>query len=342
MLRVLIDTCVWLDLAKDHRQQPVIGALEELVGTGEVALLVPQVVIDEFTRNKDRVIAETQKSLSSHFRIVCDAVEQFAGEDRTQTLQALREVDHKIATSGDAVSEAVERIDALLRSVQPIRTTSAIKARVADRAIARLAPYHRSKNSIGDAILVETYAKIVKSENDSGVHYAFVTHNIRDFSSDKGDQRLPHPDLTALFNGSSSVYCTSMRDLLHGLNPELLSDQEEEHNLTWEPRRFAEIMEAEDRLGQQIWYDRHSMRVNMIAEGKIKVLPEQEYSRSPYRHDEILDTIWTGALKAAEEVEREIGNDNLGPWSDFEWGMLNGKLSALRWMLGCEWDMLDT
>ena len=30
------------------------------------------------------------------------------------------------------------------------------------------------------------------------------------------------------------------------------------------------------------------------------------------------------------------------PQTDFEWGMVNGKLSAIRWMLGDEWDMLDT
>jgi len=31
-----------------------------------------------------------------------------------------------------------------------------------------------------------------------------------------------------------------------------------------------------------------------------------------------------------------------GPYSDFDWGMVNGKLSTLRWVLGSEWDFLDT
>jgi hypothetical protein len=48
------------------------------------------------------------------------------------------------------------------------------------------------------------------------------------------------------------------------------------------------------------------------------------------------------ARTAAKRVESKYGKKNLGPYSDFDWGMINGKLSALRWVLGDDWDMLDT
>ena len=46
-------------------------------------------------------------------------------------------------------------------------------------------------------------------------------------------------------------------------------------------------------------------------------------------------------LAAAKKTEEELDQSQLGPW-DVEWGMINGKLSALRWVLGDDWDMLDT
>ena len=49
-----------------------------------------------------------------------------------------------------------------------------------------------------------------------------------------------------------------------------------------------------------------------------------------------------GALSSTQKMIDKYGEENLGPYSDFEWGISNGKFSALRWVLGFDWDMLDT
>ena len=93
-----------------------------------------------------------------------------------------------------------------------------------------------------------------------------------------------------------------------------------------EPRSIEEIVEASEEFLDKIWFDRHLTLKYRIETGKETVDPE----------------IWKGALQSAQRVIEQYGEDNLGPYSEFEWGMLNGKLSALRWVLGDEWDMLDT
>ncbi|MUZ65419.1 PIN domain-containing protein [Agrobacterium vitis] len=343
MLHLLIDTCIWLDLSKDYRSQPLISALKDLIAAGEVELIIPQIVVDEFLRNKSRVIAETQRSLQSHFRLVREAVNQFgADEIKAPTLQGLNEVDHKIATGSDSVLSVVDAIEKLLLAQTPIPTTDAVKGRVTERALANLAPYHRAKNSVGDAILVEIYADIVARSDIKDARFAFVTHNIKDFSEPNGDRRLPHPDLAPLFAPPKSTYWVSLLDTLKDIDPDLLADHDAEFNYSPQFRRLSEILEAEHLLFRQVWYNRHWNLRSEIEDGKHHVVPESEYSRSPYRQDETLDTVWAGALVAAKRTEDEIGIENLGPWDDFEWGMINGKLSALRWVTGDEWDMLDT
>ena len=75
----------------------------------------------------------------------------------------------------------------------------------------------------------------------------------------------------------------------------------------------------------------------MVLNGDIRIVPD---GAREYGNDVIHETIWKNAQKAAQRIVDKY--DDTGPWDDFEWGMLNGKLSALRWVLGDEWDMLDT
>ena len=91
-------------------------------------------------------------------------------------------------------------------------------------------------------------------------------------------------------------------------------------------RSMEEVADVAEEFVEKIWFDRHLSLRYRIEQGIETVAPQ----------------IWAGALKSAERVIHKYGEENLGPYSDFEWGMLNGKLSALRWVLGEEWDMLDT
>ncbi len=85
-------------------------------------------------------------------------------------------------------------------------------------------------------------------------------------------------------------------------------------------RDEAEIRAVEDELSDRVWHERHLV---LMAE-------------RPKRTD------MEAAERAAEAIRRELTEGKLGPYTDFESGELNGKLSALRWVLGAEWDSLDT
>ena len=64
--KLLVDTSVWLDLVKDYRLSAVLTAIEDLIAAGTIELIMPQIVLDEFARNRDRVVEQSRRSFSSH------------------------------------------------------------------------------------------------------------------------------------------------------------------------------------------------------------------------------------------------------------------------------------
>ena len=78
-------------------------------------------------------------------------------------------------------------------------------------------------------------------------------------------------------------------------------------------RALAEIQQAEQEIFDKRWYQRH------LSLGQPKV-----------------------GRKPAKRIEKKYGKKNLGPYDDFEWGVLAGRHYALRWVLGYEWEFGDT
>ena len=320
MFSILIDTCVWLDLAKDHQRQPIVTALEELIRQNQLELIVPRIVVDEFQRNKARIIEESGRSLSGTLKRVKEAVEKFGDpRKRGQVLRELNDVDHRIPTMGGLAAQTVARIDAMFAKARIIETSESLKARAAQRALDNSAPFHRQRNGIGDAIIAETYIDALAAKTP-GQRFAFVTHNTKDFSHPTANTKLPHPDLASLFSRLTSRYFITLGEALRRVDPEQFADLMIEEEWIEEPRRLTEIGDAIALLFDQVWYNRHQVYKEKIERGITKLVdkesfPIKNHFRRPMQRD-----VWEGAQKAAAKLEKKRGLENLGPWTDFEWG----------------------
>jgi hypothetical protein len=307
MFKLLIDTCVWLDLAKDYQQQAILGALEELTRQGEVSLILPRTVVDEFARNKGRIIEESSRSLSRTLKRVKEAVDRFGDPRRKRmVLRQLNEVDHPLPTLGEAAVETIGRIEQLFARTAIIEISDVVKLRAAQRAMDQRAPFHRQKNSISDAILIEVYADAIRAKATAGTRFAFVTHNTKDFSHPAGSNKLPHPDMAACFSRIKSLYFITLGEALRRVRPAEFADLMIEQEWVEEPRRLTEIVEAIDELVTKVWYNRHQVRREKIEDGRIEIVEKETFPVKDHQRP-IQRDIWQGALKAAAKVEKRFG-----------------------------------
>lgn len=88
-------------------------------------------------------------------------------------------------------------------------------------------------------------------------------------------------------------------------------------------RSITDIVTAEKEMFDKVWYGRSD---------------KDPAATHPQLGPATVERI----LAAHKRIEDNYGYDEVQPGDPFKWGMLSGKLSTLRWILGDEWDNLDS
>jgi hypothetical protein len=109
-----------------------------------------------------------------------------------------------------------------------------------------------------------------------------------------------------------------------GEHPELLDI----HEIFIEGMRTsAQIIEAQQEFFDKVWYVRSLIRDEKITAGEGEDV-------SPAERELI--------IQQRAQIEEKYGAEKMGPWDEWNWGYVHGHLSALRWVMGDDWDFLDT
>lgn len=318
MLRLLIDTSVWLDIAQRRDGQKWIVPMRVFIHHNDLQLLVPDLISEEFERNRPRAEDAMTTKVRDRFRPIRNDLDTYASDERRR--EWLQEMTHYIPFVTAMTVRNFAEISDLLRTGKRLNPTNTDRARVIQRGLDKKAPLHLNKNSVADALLIELYRSQVARSRSKANQYGFVTSNYQDFSMPNGDRRDPHPDLADIFAADNSAYLYGVDGLNANLEDyfgdEYLEMVAETEFLQEEPRTFAEILETYNEFWHKVWYVRNFITFPEGAE-----LPD--------------------SLKAVEE---KYGRDELqkmiGPGHDeaWEYGCASGKLSALSWVLGSPWE----
>lgn len=239
MTNIVLDTNIWIYLTKDTYQS-LWNKFKEMKENDDIKILVNDVIIKEWDRNKANTIKRLTASIKNEYNAAKNLANYFQGEKKTEFLKQISEYkeEHKRI---EKATNRVQEIEKFMKSCQLINVTDEQKLFISDLAINKKPPFQNNKNNFNDALILRNILEFVKNEIPFQYDLIFASKNPSDFI-DKGTGEV-YETLLEKLNPIRLKNVTELAEALE-LAPELIEDFDDwlDYQLDMEAQYQLDIM----------------------------------------------------------------------------------------------------
>jgi len=248
MIYLILDTNTWIylangaDLSGKFHESAHFSLLEKLtqkIDDGSVEILITDVILEEWNRNKQTTNALIEKlkgRLRNAETVLGDIQEKLTGKIDIEILAVKREYKKYIEEQIALNEKHIEQVEKLLSSSVQFPITSNVKAFAADWSVAKKAPFTGKKsNSMADAYILFAAVEYIKTISagdgidEFPLDYAplpiFVSANRDDFSS-VANPDVIHDDLKSVLEEVKMSYYRLLPAALNFVEARLFEESE--------------------------------------------------------------------------------------------------------------------
>ena len=181
MVYLIFDTNIWLSFILNAGiEQDELDIIEIWIGKNLVTILLPEVILTEWDRNKE----EYRNNKITEFKTFFKSAKGLLSSDislNAYTLDVQKEI----------VDKQIQRIEKIIRdntsNVQRLHLTEIITTEVLRRGVEKIYPFDKDrKNNVGDTIIFVSFVEFLKSNECKSY---FVSKNVNDFFENENKKR---------------------------------------------------------------------------------------------------------------------------------------------------------
>lgn len=237
---ICLDTCTWIYIANGTEPVKHLEFIKEELAKDNINVLVPEIVINEWIRNKDKKVHNFTLKLYDDTLISLKRMEKLIGEkSQYQFLgdifndnedsnedyfkSLIEKFSRKKTEIKEAINKNIQTVEKIFahENCLIIKVTDEIKLKASELALQRKAPF-KSKNSFADALIVLSFIDYVIKYEIEGAK--FISYNTEDFCEKEEGNYILHHDLIPLFEETKSEFFHIVGKVLNTIENNIMSD----------------------------------------------------------------------------------------------------------------------